>query len=326
MVFRLDVFDDFHVRGASAPEWKQRYLQLSPGRMHSALAEATWGNVHVFRKWMSERVIQQGCLPPGKICFAVLNDRAIGTPWMQGHELREDCLFILHAGQEFTIHRPGSMDLLAVTFETEEFNRLLDARPVPPDMHKLLSRPLLQASIAAVQHLRHALLAILDRPAVPRVSASAFDPAASHLVFNALIDILREASGTTRSLANMSAVFLVAECHRIVADGGEAPLSIEALCQRLRTSPRNLQNSFKRVADTTPVHYLRSLRLNAVRQRLMSTQQAVLTVSQAATDQGFDHLSHFTDRYKTLFGELPSQTVRDRVIGSRNPVRPGQRS
>ena len=42
----------------------------------------------------------------------------------------------------------------------------------------------------------------------------------------------------------------------------------------------------------------------------MSTRQAHLSVSQAAADQGFVHLSHFTERYKALFGELPSQTLR----------------
>ena len=317
MAIRLDVFDDFHLRGASAPEWKQRYLQLSPGTMQSALAEATSGSVHVFRKWMSERVIQQGCLPPGKICFAILNCRTVGTPWMQGHELREDCLFVLRGGEEFTIQRPGSMDLLAVTFETEEFDRLLDARPWSAQARDLLSRPLLQAPSRSLQRLRQDLLAILEWPQAERLGANVFDLAASHIAFGALTDIFREAAGTTRSLANMSAVFLVAECHRIVAASGESPPSIEALCLRLRTSPRNLLNSFKRVADTTPVHYLRSLRLNTVRQRLISTEQAVLTISQAATDQGFDHLSHFTDRYKTLFGELPSQTVRNRVFSDR---------
>ena len=145
MAFRLDVFDDFHLHGASAPEWNQRYLQLSAGVMRSSLTEATWGNVHVFRKWMSERVVQQGRLPPGKICFAVLNRCTTGTPRMQGQELRKDRLFILRGGEEFTIQRPTGMDLLAVTFEAAAFDRLLDARTWSAQTRRLLSRPVLQA-------------------------------------------------------------------------------------------------------------------------------------------------------------------------------------
>jgi transcriptional regulator GlxA family with amidase domain len=71
-----------------------------------------------------------------------------------------------------------------------------------------------------------------------------------------------------------------------------------------------LQNSFRQVADATPVHYLRCVRLNAVRRQLMSTRAADLNIAQAAADRGFDHLSHFAERYKALFGELPSQTTR----------------
>ena len=122
-----------------------------------------------------------------------------------------------------------------------------------------------------------------------------------------------------RSLANASC--------RIVAASSDTPPDIEALCQRLRISRRGLQNSFRQIADTTPVHYLRGLRLNLVRARLMSTRQAQLSVSQATADQCFGHLSHFTERYKALFGELPSQTLRlpgfpaDQVVS--RPQAPG---
>src|SRR5215467_4686702 len=44
MRLALNLFQDFHLHGASAPEWNQRYLQMSQGTMHSCLAEATAGN------------------------------------------------------------------------------------------------------------------------------------------------------------------------------------------------------------------------------------------------------------------------------------------
>jgi transcriptional regulator GlxA family with amidase domain len=50
----------------------------------------------------------------------------------------------------------------------------------------------------------------------------------------------------------------------------------------------------------------------------MSTRPAEVSVSQAATDQGFDHLGHFTERYKTLFEELPSQTARRGAAAEKN--------
>jgi AraC-like DNA-binding protein len=301
VLFTLDVFRDFHLHGASAPEWNQRYLQISRGAMQSWLAEATSGSVHVFRKWMSERVVQQGCLPEGKICFAVLNGTSLGTPRMNGNEVRADEVFILRSGDEFMLQRPAGMELLAVTFETADFQRLVDLRGWSIQTQRLLARGVVQADPRRVERLRHDLLSILAQDAAEVVAP---------IVFESLGRLFDDAAGARQALGSASASFIVAESHRIVAASGQVPPSIDALCARLRTSRRSLQNSFRQVADTTPVHYLRSLRLNAVRRRLMSTTPFELSVAQAATDQGFSHLSHFTERYKALFGELPSQTPR----------------
>lgn len=308
-LIKLDRFDDFHLHGGSAPAWNQRYQQISCGVMRSSLTEATAGEVHVFRKWMSERVVQQGCLPTGQLCFALPIGQPAGTPRMQGHEMHEDSLFLLRSGDEFTLQRPQGMELLAVTFEREAFLGLLDARPWVADARALLSRPVLRAPGRPLQRLRRRLLALFEG------SERAEDPAAPAAVFEALGDLFGEAAETRQGAGSAAASFIVAECHRIVAASGAEPPSIDALCQRLRTSRRTLQNSFRQVADTTAVHYLRSVRLNAVRQRLLSTRPAELSIAQSATDLGFDHLSHLSQRYKTLFGELPSQTPRGGPAG-----------
>ena len=75
-------------------------------------------------------------------------------------------------------------------------------------------------------------------------------------------------------------------------------------------SRRTVQNSFRTVAETTPLNYLRSVRLNGVRRKLMSTAASELSIGDAASAWGFFHLSHFAAEYQELFGELPSQTRR----------------
>ena len=313
MALRLDVFDDFHVHGASAPEWNQRYLQVSPGVMRSSLAEATTDSLHVFRKWMSERVIQQGCLPEAKICFAIPLGKFAGPPRIQGRELHEDSIVVLHGGEEFTLQRPQRMELLAVTFELEDFRRLSDERPWAPGARALLSRAVLRSPGGAIRRLRGDLLSLFEAAptaADSRKSESPDGHSASREVFEALRELFDGAADARQPVGSASASFIVAQCHRMVAASGDSPPSVEELCLRLRTSRRTLQNSFRQVADATPVHYLRCVRLNAVRRQLMSTRAADLNVAQAAADRGFNHLSHFAQRYKALFGELPSQTMR----------------
>ncbi|HEU5295280.1 MAG TPA: helix-turn-helix domain-containing protein [Burkholderiaceae bacterium] len=315
MSIQVDVFDDFHLHGASAPEWNQRYAQLSPGAMHSTLTEATSGRVHVFRKWMSERVVQQGCLPGGQICFALLNGCADGLPRMQGQELRENHLVVLRGGEEFAIQRPRGMELLAITFPNEDFLQLLDERPRPQQARKLLSRHELQAPADALRRLRGQLMATLRLPLSGHADSQALgdESGASAGLFESLRALFEDACDAQPTVASASAAYIVAQCHRIVVDSGDAPPDVETLCRRLRVSRRSVQYSFRQMANSTTVHYLRSLRLNLVRQRLLATSPAQLSVSQAAGDQGFEQLSHFTERYKALFGELPSETNRAQV-------------
>jgi AraC-like DNA-binding protein len=294
-------FDDFHLHGASAPEWQQRYLQLTPGTMRSALAEAAGGPLHVFRKWMSERVVQQGRLPPGRLCFVLLGANAGGTPRMQGRELLPQHLFLLRGGEEFTLQRPRGMELLALTFDAERFRQLLDQRPWPAAARALLARPALMAPLPALQALRQGQRGLLAQPGGPH---------APQALFEALSALFAGAAEARQGAGSAAAGYVVAECQRLVLGGGPEPLSVEALCRRLRTSRRSVQNSFRQVADTTPLHYLRALRLNGVRRHLMQTLPSELSVSEAAAHQGFEHLSHFSQRYRALFGELPSQTPR----------------
>jgi AraC family transcriptional regulator, ethanolamine operon transcriptional activator len=319
MTLRLDVFDDFHVHGASAPEWNQRYLQVSPGTMRSSLAEVTTDGIHVFRKWMSERVIQQGCLPDGKICFALPLGKFAGTPWIQGREMHGDSIVVLRSGDEFTLQRPQGMELMAVTFELDDFRRLSDERPWAPGARALLSRSVLRAPGRAMQRLRYDLLSLFDETSTTdpcQSEAINKNQSVSRGVFEALCELFNGAADARPAVGSASASFIVAQCHRMVADSGDSPPSVEELCLRLRTSRRTLQNSFMQVADATPVHYLRCVRLNAVRQQLMSTRALDLSIAQAAADRGFNHLSHFAQRYKALFGELPSQTLRGSTRGS----------
>jgi AraC-like DNA-binding protein len=226
--------------------------------------------------------------------------------------MREDSIVVLRSGEEFTLQRPKGMELVAVTFELDEFRRLSEERPWAPGAQALLSRPVLRAPGRAMQRLRQDLLSLFDEtPATDPFGAEAIEShSVSCGVFDALFELFDGVADGRQAVGSASASFIVAQCHRMVAGSADSPPSVEELCLRLRTSRRTLQNSFRQVADATPVHYLRCVRLNAVRRQLMSTRAVDLSVAQAAADRGFSHLSHFAERYKALFGELPSQTMR----------------
>jgi AraC-like DNA-binding protein len=111
-------------------------------------------------------------------------------------------------------------------------------------------------------------------------------------------------------LASSPGNYIVDKCHQMTLSERQTPPSVIDLCDRLRISRRTVQNSFRAVTQTTPVNYIRCIRLNGVRRELIGTRADELTIGDAASRWGFFHLSHFAADYQALFGELPSRTRR----------------
>lgn len=88
------------------------------------------------------------------------------------------------------------------------------------------------------------------------------------------------------------------------------PLRLVDIAAAAGTSTRTLQIGFKEFRQTTPLHYLREIRLQAVRAEL-STPENTLPVREVALKWGFCHLGRFAAHYKAAFGEAPSDTARN---------------
>jgi AraC family ethanolamine operon transcriptional activator len=96
-------------------------------------------------------------------------------------------------------------------------------------------------------------------------------------------------------------------CELMLAQPDE-PLSMLALCGKVGASRRKLTYCFQDVLGTSPMQYLRAVRLNGVRRALRAGEAAA--VQDAAARWGFFHMGQFSLDYKKQFGELPSATLR----------------
>jgi AraC family ethanolamine operon transcriptional activator len=140
-------------------------------------------------------------------------------------------------------------------------------------------------------------------------------PAAERLVRNEVLEqlapIIVEHLGAASSvpLYDASHMHIVRRARRYALDQLSEPLQVVDLCQYVRVSRRSLQNSFQAVLGISPLTYLRTLRLNRARRRLLSRDTGLM-VRDVAEECGFWHLSRFGLEYRRMFGELPSDTLR----------------
>lgn len=88
------------------------------------------------------------------------------------------------------------------------------------------------------------------------------------------------------------------------------PISLSDIAVAAGVPARTLLDSFKHFRQTSPIRYLKDVRLDNARERLR--QRGADTVAQVALDAGFAHLGRFAADYSKRFGELPSDTQRRR--------------
>lgn len=103
---------------------------------------------------------------------------------------------------------------------------------------------------------------------------------------------------------------LVKQAEEYMRSHLETPITLMSLCQALYTSERPLTYGFREVYGSSPMAHLKTLRLYAVRTQLQQAEPTTTVIADIAKRFGFQSLGHFSRDYKTMFGELPSETLK----------------
>ena len=91
----------------------------------------------------------------------------------------------------------------------------------------------------------------------------------------------------------------------------DAQVSIQSLAKEYNISEKTLQTGFKSLFGFTPTVFLRILKLNLVRNELIEGSPKTHKVGRVALKWGFTHLGRFSQYYKSLFLETPSDTLKN---------------
>jgi AraC-like DNA-binding protein len=90
----------------------------------------------------------------------------------------------------------------------------------------------------------------------------------------------------------------------------DRPLSIEALAGTLNVSMRSIYYSFKETRGYSPMAFLKQVRLRHAKDMLSCPDEATSVTSVAYTC-GFGNLGHFAKNYFQVYGEYPSDTLKN---------------
>ncbi len=124
-----------------------------------------------------------------------------------------------------------------------------------------------------------------------------------------LLGLLLESNGRPRQEKTAAAPFTVKRAEAFIRDNASQAICLADIAQAADAPARTLLDGFRRFRQTSPMAFLRDIRLDRVRQRLLNADGST-TITTIALEEGFSHLGRFSREYAKRFGEKPSETGR----------------
>jgi AraC family ethanolamine operon transcriptional activator len=142
---------------------------------------------------------------------------------------------------------------------------------------------------------------------IPHGMLSALRESVMDALLSGLAAMKADESGLPRR--TQEGLRIVKAADQMLCDDPARPIYTEALCEALAVSPSKLFKAFMATYGVSPHHFLKCRRLSLVRRALRVAAPGHRSVKRAALSYGFANMGRFADEYRTMFGEMPSQTL-----------------
>lgn len=292
-------FDDAQEQACALTGWNQDYLQLSAGAFRGKISQRHGTGIKLFAEQVQQSVFQTGVLPQGVLALGVPLATA-GPGMFCGKACAADDLHVFSGASGFEFRASRQHTMLGVELQLAQDWLHNAAGALPAQACTVRVTP------AALCEIKTYLLTLFQAAqASPSLLST---PSVVSSVGDFLFEHLEQvdAAGHDRRGDSLAPWRLVQQACALAHEERDQVTTVAQLCVDLGVSRRTLQNCFQRVLDVSPSYYLKAVRLGQARRALKQMQ----SVTQAATASGFWHFGHFSQDYRAMFGEFPSDTMR----------------
>jgi AraC family ethanolamine operon transcriptional activator len=299
-------FDSFEELSSWAPAWSHELLQLGQGRFRGRVVVAHTARVQLALTVRRPGLLARGTPPRGTRVVGVL--LSSGPVFIQDRPLLRGQVAVLRGGEhfEFRAPHPHLIFLMAVDEALVTTHAATRSRPQAFDVEGWLR----VRDPAAERALLRAWYGELRR--AQREPGSLVDPRGARRFEEAILDALLDATTVAAPPARSpSRPDPVKRAEAYLESHLDEPVTVSELSRAVGIPVRTLHDGFRRSLGFTPKAYAKVLRLNAARVDLRKAPPG-MTVSQVAVRWGFFHLGYFSVDYRRMFGESPSETLRQR--------------
>ncbi len=294
------------------PYFDLEIQQLRPGQYRGKLDFIATANTIVYREEFPQDTTVIGALRGSKFGLSIPLD---GASRISGQQISDGLIPSAISGEQIDYMAHGGTSHMIMLVDHDRLVATAEACRVTPSALRALSgqrtsMPMM-TSPHAVAVIKQTFSKMLDQGSSGNFEARAdnFEDLVLESLLS-LVDHLDEPYGRPPA----SVLFRRA---RQLADEMDRPANIAMLAATLRVSLRTLENAFISATGLPPKKYLLHRRLNRARQALLAADpHGPDSVTSVALGLGFSELGRFSVRYRTFFGESPSQTLLRRTAAT----------
>ena len=315
---RVFSFDDPSACQAVFPFADVQLFPTAKGNFHAEIAQVGMNGLWMNRIHIALPEINTIAVKPGRRSFGFLTESNSSSLLSCGMEIRPGDIVInrpdvVHQRSDADFHYGTASlpcDDLAAAAEA------IAGRGLPETLQQSIVRPpdaLMRRLLdlhRSIGQLAHHTPDILKLPEVSR----RLENELTHI----LVRCLAEGHCLEQSNAGRGCDTILARFADFLEAHPYRPLYLAEICLAIGVAERTLRASCERHLGMGPIRYLTLRRMHLVRRALLHSDPSTATVTQIVTDHGFWELGRFSVAYRTLFGEPPSETLRQLNGQTRN--------
>ena len=303
----LDSFDPAGIE-ESVKGSDLEHVQLSTGRFRGLLLRSEYRGMQLDYGRYNLPLHARGTMPKQQLTlgFALNSD---AHAMLNGEAIDESTLVWFSEGSELDYRMAPQSEWLAIQVNRTDIERF---GVEPPNVHTRCIPVAQHHRWQLGQHLNLAVQALLEIDSAKAALVADVDAYIGQLYAGMLDDFCAILQGVQpqripNSLERQTR--LAREAVGYIDANIDSTLQIGLMCTELGTTFKSLERSFLRLYGVTPKRYVDLARLAKARRNLIASRGSECTIADVATGCGIHHLGRFAQRYKALYGELPSETL-----------------
>lgn len=307
-----NTFSDFDEFSDMIHAWDLDFRQLDSGEFHASMLQFSSSTSLLSHVKFNRSLDQRGASPQGKWTFALFSDYSTAIVWHE-QEISKNTIVVYKPGAEIDcVSRPG-FEVFTLSFTEEHLNTICNCLGLPNVFDLLQGSNQFACSYDNLSEIRLKLQwmvntvrhhAIKDNQATLSSCLENEFPEMILSIFSKS-NPLQFSRPTLRMLAIQKIKGYLETCPR-------KPVTVGKLCKIAGVSERTLQYAFQDQFGVSPKTYLNIFRLNGFRKKLLNSDCNTTRINDVASLWEFWHIGQLASDYRKLFGELPSETLRQK--------------